>query len=100
MNKITPVSDALVIAEGRDNVAVVFRTIEAGESLRIKCGGESLSLSARTAVPTYHKIALSDFSPGDPVYKYGEQIGCAILPIAAGEHVHDHNMASALATVN
>lgn len=39
-----------------------------------------------------HKIALSDIKKGENVIKYGYPIGHATEDIAAGEHVHTHNV--------
>ncbi|MBQ6829851.1 MAG: altronate dehydratase [Clostridia bacterium] len=39
-----------------------------------------------------HKYALRDIAAGENVIKYGNPIGHAICAIAAGEHVHTHNM--------
>lgn len=41
---------------------------------------------------TGHKIALSDIKKGENVIKYGYPIGHATEDIAAGEHVHTHNV--------
>jgi altronate dehydratase len=45
-------------------------------------------------IPAGHKIALSPIAAGERVLKYGEAIGCASQAIAAGEHVHVHNLRS------
>jgi hypothetical protein len=37
---------------------------------------------------------IEDLSPDHPVRKYGECIGVATADIAAGSHVHVHNMES------
>ncbi len=39
-----------------------------------------------------HKYALRDIAAGENVIKYGNPIGHAVCAIAAGEHVHTHNM--------
>ena len=52
------------------------------------------SMTALQAVPMYHKIAVRDIAAGEPVYKYGERIGLALIDIKAGQHVHEHNLAS------
>ena len=49
----------------------------------------------RDDVPAGHKVALRDIPPGGQVRKYGQVIGVATGPIAAGEHVHTHNLAFA-----
>ena len=43
-------------------------------------------------VPRGHKVALRDVAEGAPVRKYGQVIGAATAPIAAGDHVHTHNL--------
>ena len=40
-----------------------------------------------------HKLARADLAIGDRIVKLGEMIGVATGPIAAGEHVHSHNVA-------
>jgi altronate hydrolase len=45
-------------------------------------------------VATGHKLATIDVAAGAAVRKYGQAIGVATHPIAAGEHVHEHNLAS------
>jgi arabinonate dehydratase len=75
--------DVLVLRDG-DDVAVALRDLAAGESVD--------GVTVRTAVPAGHKIALRDVRPGAQVRKYGEVIGAAAAPIAAGEHVHVHNL--------
>lgn len=39
-----------------------------------------------------HKLAVRDRAEGEPVRRYGQIIGFATRPIAAGEHVHTHNL--------
>jgi altronate hydrolase len=43
-------------------------------------------------VPRGHKVAVRDIPAGTAVRKYGQVIGVATAPIAAGEHVHTHNL--------
>ncbi|MBN8629258.1 MAG: UxaA family hydrolase [Rhodobacterales bacterium] len=46
-------------------------------------------------IPMAHKIARHDIAAGATVLKYGMPIGIATEAIAAGEHVHVHNIRSA-----
>jgi altronate hydrolase len=46
------------------------------------------------AIPRGHKVALVDLPAGTEVRKYGQPIGLALRDIAAGEHVHEHNLRS------
>lgn len=48
-------------------------------------------------IPAGHKAALRAIAAGERVVKYGFPIGIAIAPIAAGEHVHVHNVRTGLA---
>ena len=50
----------------------------------------------RGSVSAGHKIALCDIPKGAAVVKYGYPIGVATEAIKAGEHVHTHNLQSAL----
>src|SRR5262245_32696339 len=50
---------------------------------------------AAEPIPRGHKIALRAIHAGDRVIKYGSPIGTASSEIAAGAHVHTHNVASA-----
>lgn len=71
-----------------DTVVVALRDLAAGEM----AGG----LIAKDLIPAGHKIAAVDISTGAEVLKYGHSIGIARVAIAAGEHVHTHNLASSL----
>jgi galactarate dehydratase len=75
----------LIILNPSDNVATTRRPVEAGEIL-------PRGLSAVTAIPRGHKVALQPIPPGATVVKYGQVIGFATGPIEAGTHVHTHNM--------
>jgi altronate hydrolase len=44
------------------------------------------------AIPRGHKVASVAINAGEPVRKYGQIIGFASRDIAAGEHVHVHNV--------
>jgi len=89
----TMVAPDAVQVTADDGVAVVLRDIRAGEILSI---GTS-TLCATDTVPKGHKIALRAHDAGAEVIKYGFPIGHATMPIAAGAHVHSHNLATSLA---
>ena len=93
---MTPLSNgmkgaALRVSEA-DNVATTLADIVAGSL--VECGG--LAVKANVAIPRGHKIALAPVAAGDPVLKYGFPIGRATAPIAPGDHVHSHNLATML----
>ncbi|WP_374632063.1 UxaA family hydrolase [Ferrovibrio sp.] len=48
-------------------------------------------VAAAQQIPRGHKMALRPISAGEPIRKFGQPIGIAAKPIAAGEWVHDHN---------
>ena len=56
-------------------------------------GGSSVEgVSVRGLVPAGHKVAVRDLALGQPVRRYNQIIGFATRPIAAGDHVHTHNL--------
>lgn len=68
----------------RDNVAI------AREALTVGTVVDGLTL--RNGIPSGHKAALRAIAMGEPIVKYGSTIGHAATNIAAGEHVHTHNV--------
>jgi altronate hydrolase len=52
-------------------------------------------LRASGPIPVGHKIALRPVAQGQPVHRYNQIIGQASTDIAAGDHVHVHNLAMA-----
>jgi altronate hydrolase len=70
-------------------VLVALQPVSKGDALE---GG----LTAASDVPFGHKIARQPIAPGESVIKYGYSLGVAKVAIAPGEHVHSHNLASAL----
>ncbi|MBM3501304.1 MAG: hypothetical protein FJX74_21845 [Armatimonadetes bacterium] len=76
-----------------DDVAVLVEAASAGDTVEAQCGASTVTLTARQAIPTGHKVALRDLAAGSPLRKYGEKIGLALQDIRAGEHVHLHNLA-------
>lgn len=79
-----------------DTVVTVTEDIKPGALVCYQSGEELLALTALTAVPIYHKMSISPKTKGQEVIKYGEKIGVALRNFQAGEHVHEHNLASRL----
>ncbi len=75
--------------DAKDNVAVVTADIGAGDLLELADGTK---VRAAKAIPRGHKVALAAIASGEVVIRYGEEIGLATQDIAAGEHVHTHNL--------
>ena len=80
---------AIAISD-QDNVATALEPLEPGRVLEI--AGQRVTVGA--AIPRGHKIALRSIRAGEPVIKYGSPIGTATTDIAAGTHVHTHNVES------
>lgn len=74
-----------------DNVAVARQALAAGTTLTI---GQHV-VTLRNAIASGHKLALVSIAAGAPVLKYGQSIGVATADIAAGDHVHVHNVGMA-----
>lgn len=75
----------------RDNVATVLRGLGQDSVPRIAgSAGEAPRLIE--PISRGHKFALVAIAAGETVYKYGAPIGSALEPIAAGAHVHLHNL--------
>ena len=89
---VTPTgrSGALLCLHPGDPVALARRDLEPGERLT----GGGTSVTVRDPVPHGHKVALRPIAEGAEVRKYGHVIGLARRSIAAGEHVHVHNLVS------
>jgi len=85
---------AVLRVHPEDSVAVALRPVSTGERLPM---GED-DLVAAQDIPQGHKIALRPHGPGDAVIRYGHSIGRAETGIAPGEHVHSHNLRTALGT--
>ncbi len=77
-----------VVLRTEDTVAVAARPIPRG--FRLQLGGRTIEV--REPIGLGHKVALTDINPGEPVRKYGQIIGFASKPIAAGSLVHVHNL--------
>ena len=69
-----------------DEVGIALRDLHAGESLAPLAG------QAAGDIPFGHKVALRPLGAGDVIHRLGQPIGLARAPIAAGAHVHLHNM--------
>ena len=79
-----------VVIDPSDNVATVLAEIGARDQVICDSG---LEIVAREAIPLGHKVAIVAIPKGEMVRKYGHPIGIAEHRIAAGEHVHGHNLA-------
>ncbi len=85
---------AFIVIRENDNVATATRDIVQGENVAVRVGEQERTLTAKQDIRFLHKVALKDIPVGERIYKYGATIGEATQPIAAGEHVHVHNIRS------
>ncbi len=83
-------AQAVLQLHPEDPVALARRELEPDTELE----GPGRRLTVRDTVPHGHKVALTDIAAGEQVRKYGQPIGVATQAIAAGEHVHEHNLSS------
>lgn len=82
--------NAAIVISALDNVATALEPLAAGQT--IEAGGSTVAVAE--AIPLGHKVALRAIPAGAVVVKYGSAIGHASSAIAAGTHVHTHNLAS------
>ncbi len=83
-----PLNEVAVHLQPDDDVAVARVALGRGLILEAPFGLVTLN----QAVPEGHKVALRDKTEGEPLRRYGQVIGFATASIAAGDHVHTHNL--------
>ncbi|MFN4257676.1 MAG: UxaA family hydrolase [Gemmataceae bacterium] len=87
-----PLAQVAVHLRPEDNIAIAVKPLLPG--MAVTGNGATLTLSRRVGMG--HKLALRPIRAGEAVYKYGQIIGFASNDIAAGEHVHVHNLSAPL----
>ncbi len=90
---------AAMVLNPADDVATALRPLGAGEWVQIQGQKQTLSIQALEDIALCHKLALHPLAAGQPVRKYGEVIGFTLQAVAAGEHVHIHNLKSGRAQI-
>ncbi|HLJ94481.1 MAG TPA: altronate dehydratase family protein [Gemmataceae bacterium] len=85
-----PLSQVAVHLRPEDNIAVASRTLPVGAQIQY----DGRTFSVNRPIGMGHKVALRAIRKGEPVYKYGQIIGFAGQDIAAGDHVHVHNVSA------
>lgn len=93
--EIVALDDVAVVLSPRDDVAIARVPLNRGVVLQLsdrhRGGARQIEVSQR--VQSGHKVAWHDIARGQPVLRYGSIIGFATQDIAAGSHVHVHNLA-------
>lgn len=86
--------DVIVHHKGDSVGVVVVEDVTADKTLNawVMDTDETLTLSAKDAIPLGHKIALAPIAESASVIKYGQDIGRAVCAIEPGAHVHVHNL--------
>ncbi|HEX7465698.1 MAG TPA: UxaA family hydrolase, partial [Usitatibacter sp.] len=69
-----------------DDVVIACRELERGTNLLQE------NVVCLERIPAGHKVATRAVAKGEPVRRYSQIIGFASQPIAAGAHVHVHNL--------
>jgi altronate dehydratase small subunit len=82
-------SRILIINDG-DNVGVACTRLAAGTTLTVR----DCQITISGEVELGHKIALEPLAAGAKIVKWGAPIGSVTGAVAAGDHVHLHNMKS------
>jgi (2R)-sulfolactate sulfo-lyase subunit alpha len=84
-----------IVHDKRDSVGVVVvEEIKAGQELSgwVMEDDETVTAKVVNDIPIGHKFALRNLEKDATVIKYGVDIGRAVAPIKAGEHLHVHNV--------
>ena len=81
----TPVPDAIRLNPA-DNIVIALRDLGSGSVV------PDVAAPLAGPVSRGHKIAARAVAEGENVIRYGQIIGVATRPIAAGEHIHTHNL--------
>ncbi len=79
-------AEGVIRLHGLDNVVIALQDLGAGSTPGL------LPVALPGAVPRGHKIATQAIAAGQEVIRYGQIIGQATVDIAAGAHVHSHNL--------
>jgi altronate hydrolase len=82
-------NDVAVLLNATDNLLIAKQPLLPRTQLELADGA---TLSIVQMIPPGHKVATRDIPEGDPVRRYGQIIGFASQPIAAGQHIHTHNV--------
>lgn len=88
----TPIDlqEAAVLLQAGDDVAIARVPLGRGVVLRLP---DDRLIEVGQRIQPGHKLALRAIAQGQPVLRYGSIIGFATQAIAAGSHVHTHNLA-------
>jgi (2R)-sulfolactate sulfo-lyase subunit alpha len=86
----------ILLHESDDDVGVATMDLAAGEVVEaVTLEGDPVA-EVRLAedIPLAHKVAMRDMDAGHDLVEYGRPIGSTSTAVAAGAHVHTHNLRS------
>lgn len=95
MSQCRNLADYAVILSEKDNIATALIDLPAGDYI-FSSSENRTTITVSEDIRAGFKIALSDISKSELVYKYGYVIGLAIVDIKKGECVHIHNLISSV----
>jgi len=81
-------SDNIILINENDNVVTSLKQKKSGDKFKV----DDRIIEIQNEIPAGHKIALHKIKKGEPIVKYGEPIGIAIVNIEPGEWIHVHNI--------
>ncbi len=73
----------------QDDVACVLEDAQKGDTITTEAGETIVLLED---IEFAHKVLIRDLKKGDPVIKYGEEIGFMQVDAAKGTWIHNHVM--------
>ncbi len=79
-----------------DNVVTVVEETAAGDEVHYMTADGPQQVTALGPIPFGHKIAAEEIPLGERIIKYNQTIATASGMIRRGEHVHVHNVRSAV----
>lgn len=83
-----------LVLDKSDNIGVALAALPKGQSITVALEPNPHVVVLQDDIPMGHKFSLTPIALGEAVKKYGSVIGCSIVDIQAGQHVHLHNIES------
>ena len=81
---------SLLLMSPEDNCLIARTALASGDVVAI----DGLPVTLAQDIHIGHKVARCALAVGDKVLRYGALIGSITAPVAIGEHIHTHNLAS------
>ncbi len=81
---------SLLLMSPEDNCLIARTALASGDVVAI----DGLPVTLAQHIQIGHKVARRALAVGDKVLRYGALIGSITAPVAIGEHIHTHNLAS------